>query len=1639
MPIVSDLKEALQLGLSVVSESWNYKTKNWVTSVHAIDFNNDGDIEIFAGSRDGRVYVLTARGDYLWERNMGSKMGIEAIVGIPSTKGVHDYGRLVVGTREGKIYVLDKDGRPIGKGGKGYATNMNKKTLLEAEHSSFWYSSDRIIRRVCINFGSQPQIIVDSEDHSLIAIDYTTGELNWTFAINGWVSAIFSYDIDGDGEVEILVGSSDQNLYVLNHKGHCVAKCDMPSQIQTIFVTDLDHDGEVEILLGMQNKELVVFSPRLECKWRQSFKSRFLSIHVSDIDSDGINEILVGSEDKHLYILDIQGREIWRHYLAYRITCMYAMDVDRDGQVEVIIGLEDGKLHTLHLRLIKGLENKIRYIYQTIGKLLPSALKDLSPSELTLLQDIIVDAKRIIKPITLKQVEYLFEAQEYVQALSNALLLEQQKVQILWQREQIDSIRSLCFGDISGDNKRKIIIGTDKGRINAFASSGKLLWSLSLNGEIVAMQTGYLDRGKWEEILTCTADHLYVISGVKKGNKVGPWVKRSPRIADWMSSLSVVDPRKLGPLDLIIGSKDKKIYVYGSDLETPINTITTTQGIRTVWAFKLYQEDTIEIIAGSTEDRIYAFTGRGIFLWEYRTTSGIETLCVRDIDADGKLEIIAGSEDHNVYILDSLGYLKWRYYLPTPVLTVDAFDVDNDGKVELLAGCEDGYLYVFSRDGDLLWTYQSRDRIHVVRAEDINDEGRIEIAVASEYQLDLLQVVNQERLRNLISECWSELQAQKPAREIIQSLLSNSSSEIQAFALGKLVEQATLTAEDFGIFEAFIKDGSIEVRKSLIRAVMTSYAINPPQARYILDQLSMDAEQDIRLSFVKHISTLMRSDWEVGFGYLQHFSESTDQFVRRAVIRKLFQLIEDSYLRRKQDIFNILLKGVLDENSPWVQQEAARTLAHFFDFYLDDSLMYIYTLIVKGVQPEIILHIAHQSASPINQRVFLALVSLISDLDDSNVSDRLELAVATLEDAGMLRYGDESRMIYRELHHLLNIRTIEDMAQYLCTLNQDQLTGNLHFLVAQRVLLRLNTITRMLRLYLRREGINDRLTLLLEVIDLIDKMNKFLDQEYINNSYDEALLKLPDYHIFQLILKKWQNIISAELIRVRGKANLVPELRTKHFLLEEQTVVWLAVHNQGRSAADKVYIVLLQSDEFIVIGKNFFEAETIFAQDELLVEFTIKPLTSSPNLMFEIVYRDAESSEKVLQFSERLELQAEVGLKVFAPIPNYYSTGTPIRNPNMFYGREEDLMFLRDNLTQPFAKTLLILYGQRRAGKTTLLYQLVSTPILEPHIPILVDMQRESWRISVGSLFRNISFYIAQALESKGIFVQQPPEANFDKDPTLTFDIFLDEVERNLGGKKIIMLIDEFEVLEIQVERGNLAPELFAYLRSLIQHRQSINFLLSGTHTIEQLAVGYWSIFFNMALHYRLSKLSEEAAITLITEPIKGFLEYDPHAILKIRQLTADQPYLIHLLCRHLIDYCNMNKKAFVTINDVNAVVDGVMLTGQYHFEWVWDQISSQDRYVLSIIAKGGKDGRLTLSLFEIEDLYKAYNLKFKRDVVFASLKNLLEREIIEIVPNIASREPSIEGRYRIPVGLISRWLQETKPLEQVMHEEASA
>lgn len=145
-----------------------------------------------------------------------------------------------------------------------------------------------------------------------------------------------------------------------------------------------------------------------------------------------------------------------------------------------------------------------------------------------------------------------------------------------------------------------------------------------------------------------------------------------------------------------------------------------------------------EIIAGSTNGKVYAIDAQGKLLWNFVTNGPVHAVAADDLDGDGKVEVIAGSDDTCVYVLDSSGKERWRFDVPYYkrkgiVRVVFTTDLEGDGKKEVIAGADSWRYYALDCNGKEKWHVESVHGSTAGCAADLDGDGKSEVVCGTEY------------------------------------------------------------------------------------------------------------------------------------------------------------------------------------------------------------------------------------------------------------------------------------------------------------------------------------------------------------------------------------------------------------------------------------------------------------------------------------------------------------------------------------------------------------------------------------------------------------------------------------------------------------------------------------------------------------------------------------------------------------------------------------------------------------------------------------------------------------------------------------------------------------------------------------------
>jgi len=161
-------------------------------------------------------------------------------------------------------------------------------------------------------------------------------------------------DLDGDGQLEVVVGSYDDKVYAWNGDGTLVPgwpKNTGGFVFSSPALGDLDGDGRLEVVVGSGDYKVYAWNGdgTPVPGWPQSTGDVVLSSPaLGDLDGDGQLEVVVGSEDDKVYAWNGDGTPVpgWPQSTGYVVRSSPALgDVDGDGQLEVVVGSDDNKVY----------------------------------------------------------------------------------------------------------------------------------------------------------------------------------------------------------------------------------------------------------------------------------------------------------------------------------------------------------------------------------------------------------------------------------------------------------------------------------------------------------------------------------------------------------------------------------------------------------------------------------------------------------------------------------------------------------------------------------------------------------------------------------------------------------------------------------------------------------------------------------------------------------------------------------------------------------------------------------------------------------------------------------------------------------------------------------------------------------------------------------------------------------------------------------------------------------------------------------------------------------------------------------------------------------------------------------------------
>jgi hypothetical protein len=373
--------------------------------------------------------------------------------------------------------------------------------------------------------------------------------------------------------------------------------------------------------------------------------------------------------------------------------------------------------------------------------------------------------------------------------------------------------------------------------------------------------------------------------------------------------------------------------------------------------------------------------------------------------------------------------------------------------------------------------------------------------------------------------------------------------------------------------------------------------------------------------------------------------------------------------------------------------------------------------------------------------------------------------------------------------------------------------------------------------------------------------------------------------------------------------------------------------------------------------------------------------------------------------------------------------GPPVKTQRMFYGRRDVFDWVAENISGVQHENILILHGERRMGKTSILYQLLDHPPSPQHMCVFFSLEL-AITTSLGDLFYDMATAIQEELARRAVHVPEADEREFLRHTQRAFRRFLDAVEVALGERRLLIMIDEIDILIAKVEEQVLSSDAFHLMRGIMQHSDKVAFIVTGAYRAREMLKDNKSILFNIARSCRISYLNEKEAEALIVEPVAGYLTYDNMVVNKILRVTACHPYFIQYICDSLVKLAQRTRKNWVYLPDIDLVLQEVIRdnTGVLQ-NAVYAPLSKPEQKVLAALANVTDDRTIYVPPEVVAELLGRYGLDVAKSQLLGALRSLGERDLVD------EKRMGQSLQYGFRMDLIRMWLRQNETLLRLSQE----
>ena len=367
---------------------------------------------------------------------------------------------------------------------------------------------------------------------------------------------------------------------------------------------------------------------------------------------------------------------------------------------------------------------------------------------------------------------------------------------------------------------------------------------------------------------------------------------------------------------------------------------------------------------------------------------------------------------------------------------------------------------------------------------------------------------------------------------------------------------------------------------------------------------------------------------------------------------------------------------------------------------------------------------------------------------------------------------------------------------------------------------------------------------------------------------------------------------------------------------------------------------------------------------------------------------------------------------------NPYVAGNPVGGSKAFVGRADVLRSVLRVLNGA-GENALVLFGQRRIGKTSVLRELERLlPNEGVFTPVYFDLQDKA-ALPLDTVLAQLAQRVVTQLD---LDIEVGNGNGFQD----TFQShFIPDVLGSMPEKaSLVILFDEFDVLDAP-DKSQAGAAFFPYLRDLLSLDPRLQFIFVIGRRPEDLSSLTLSVFKGIKSE-RISLLTQKDTAELVKLAHEnGSLGIPDQIADHVYTLTGGHPYLAQQLCQEMWEEAHVDdpdEPPTIHIGDVEAAIEPALRRATNAMEWLWDGLSPAQRIVAAALASVGERA---ITQEALEKLLQESGVRILVGELQDAPRLLQEWDLIQ---------PDEDG-YRFRTELLRRWIAERKPLNRVQEE----